>query len=260
VDTTVASSDPIAALCGALRSDVDWTLTSFVLAASIHVAAALAMPRVAALPPVDIDHATNFVDIELPKPVVPPVETVTPVPKAPDEPRPAARAPTAAARRTAPAAAVLTKQDDPADAVDLTNTFVTGSASSYSGGATMAGAAGAEPSAAPQASTHALPREEEPSRSGPDRSSRAHLAGGARWRCPFPSEADAAQVDRAIVRLRVEVDASGKARGASVLRDPGLGFGREAMRCALTTAWNAALDRAGSPVVASVVVDVRFER
>ena len=60
--------------------------------------------------------------------------------------------------------------------------------------------------------------------------------------------------------MRVEVEASGRPKHAYVLSDPGFGFGREAARCAMTSAWTAALDRSGGPVDAIAVVDVRFER
>jgi protein TonB len=166
------------------------------------------------------------------------------------------------APRAAPAAAILTKKEDPSEPLDLTdtNTFVSGSAASYAGGATAAGAARVEGMASSAATSVALRGREVPASAAPDLSRQAHLAGGSRWRCPFPPEADSAQIDSALVRLRVDVDAAGKAKHASVLRDPGFGFGREAVRCALTSEWTAALDRGGAPLDASAVVDVRFER
>jgi protein TonB len=115
--------------------------------------------------------------------------------------------------------------------------------------------------AAPMVSTRAVHNASDvPLNPGPDQSRHARLAGDARWRCPFPPEADTAQVDSAVVRLRVDVDVSGKATRVSVLKDPGFGFGREAMRCALASAWTPALNRSGAPLDATSVVDVRFER
>jgi protein TonB len=86
------------------------------------------------------------------------------------------------------------------------------------------------------------------------------VAGGDEWRCPFPPEADTADVDSAVATIRVEVDASGAVRSVGVQSDPGYGFGREARRCALTRAWSPALDHDGKPVDGVALVKVRFSR
>jgi protein TonB len=86
------------------------------------------------------------------------------------------------------------------------------------------------------------------------------LASGLHWDCPFPVEADDAGIDSAVVGLRVEVAADGKVREAKALADPGHGFAREARRCALSKRWAPGLNRAGQPVVAVALVNVRFER
>lgn len=86
------------------------------------------------------------------------------------------------------------------------------------------------------------------------------LASGLNWDCPFPVEADDAGIDSAVVGLRVEVAADGKVREAKATKDPGYGFGREARRCALSKRWAPGLDRAGQPITAIALVNVRFER
>ncbi len=72
-----------------------------------------------------------------------------------------------------------------------------------------------------------------PAPSGPDRSRTASLGGGGEWSCPFPSEADTAQIDEAYVTLQVDVKPDGTPGTVRVVNDPGNGFGREARRCAM---------------------------
>jgi protein TonB len=258
-----ASDDPIAALCAAARRDLVWKASSFALALALHGAGALAIPRVAAVRRADGDRVTHFVDIDFPKTANPPPlrPIPAPAPKPPELAQRPARPPRAATPSPAQAAAVLTKKEEPGEPVDFTNTFVSGLAASYAGGFTVAGDRPAVSPAASAAQTHASRRAGDVAASaGPDRSRQAHLGGGSRWHCPFPPEADEAQVDSAVVRLRVDLDASGKAKHATVLTDPGFGFGREAARCALSSEWTVALDHSGAPTCAIAVVDVRFER
>ncbi len=93
-----------------------------------------------------------------------------------------------------------------------------------------------------------------------DLSRTAALAGSGDWRCPFPPEADADQVDDASAIIEVIVGADGKASRASILQDPGHGFGREARGCAMREAYVPALDRDGKPVTSSKKFRVKFER
>lgn len=93
-----------------------------------------------------------------------------------------------------------------------------------------------------------------------DLSRTATLAGSGEWRCPFPPEADADQVDEAAAIIEVIVGADGKPQRASILQDPGHGFGREARGCAMREAFVPALDRDGKPVTSSKKFRVKFER
>ena len=86
------------------------------------------------------------------------------------------------------------------------------------------------------------------------------LAGSSTWSCPFPPEADADQIDEAVVTVQVTVRPDGSALSASVVSDPGHGFGRAARACALGRRYQPALDRSGSPTAASAPVNVRFNR
>ncbi len=93
-----------------------------------------------------------------------------------------------------------------------------------------------------------------------DLSRTAQLAGSGEWRCPFPPEADADQVDEAAAIIEVTVGADGKASRAAILQDPGHGFGREARSCAMREAYVPALDREGRAVSSTKRFRVKFER
>jgi protein TonB len=95
---------------------------------------------------------------------------------------------------------------------------------------------------------------------GPDRSHAAILGGGKEWNCPFPPEADAAQVDEARVGLEVEIRADGMAGAVNVLKDPGYGFGRAARQCALRLKHAPALDHDGNSIASTIKVNVHFSR
>jgi protein TonB len=150
---------------------------------------------------------------------------------------------------------VLTQEPKPDEPVDLTgNTFVTGNADAYAGGFTagngtsatavhttpsptgVPGGTGA-PQAPPARPVHkqSLARE-------------ASLGGGSEWSCPFPPEADTAQIDEASVMLTVDVRPDGAPAGVRVVSDPGNGFGREARRCAMGKRYSPKLDDDGNPV------------
>ena len=75
------------------------------------------------------------------------------------------------------------------------------------------------------------------------------------------AEADAEQIDEQVVILRVVVSASGDPRSATVLADPGHGFGSAALACAMRTHFTPALDAKGDPTAAaSPPIRVRFTR
>jgi len=206
------------------------------------------------------------------------LELVPPPPPEPVQPALEEREPLAEAREPQPPATPLRErrtsrgtpappaqagqviaQDPSADsAVDLTaQTFVTGMANAYAGGTTTARGTNAvavstravDPNAAPTAHT-----------GDPDRSSTVRLEGGE-WRCAWPREADAEQIDEQAVVIRVVVRADGSVESASVVSDPGHGFGQAAMACATRTRFVPARDRSGRPVrTTSPPIRVRFTR
>jgi protein TonB len=218
-------------------------------------------------------------DIEVAKPPPepdkppPPPEPVKEEPKAnlPPPPPPTHAAPKEASPPPAPAAAqagaVLTKAPDPNEPVDLTNQgFVTGSGSSYAGGVTeqagtstsavynrnaraggVAGGTGSAPAA--------------PGPAKPDLSQPAKLSGSSEWKCPWPSEADAEQIDEAYVSVQVATKPDGSADHVTILSDPGHGFGREARLCAMRERYNTALDHDGNPIPGlTKAFRIHFER
>jgi protein TonB len=83
----------------------------------------------------------------------------------------------------------------------------------------------------------------------------------AAWNCPWPTEADARQVDQETVVIRVAVGVDGRADRVDVLQDPGFGFGPAARQCALSTRFGAARNPAGDPIAAlSPPIRVHFFR
>jgi protein TonB len=96
---------------------------------------------------------------------------------------------------------------------------------------------------------------------GPDLSRPPTLAGSSSWNCPFPPEADAAQIDQAVAVVVVTVRPDGTPQSVKVVTDPGNGFGRAARTCALGRRYKPGLDRAGQPTTsASPPIRVRFTR
>lgn len=228
---------------------------------AVHVSLALAIPRAERLPPAPVFQATEVFDIDPapePPPPPPPVasDPVEPVPSLQPSPSPSPRPATPAP--PALAAAVLTAHDN-AGPLDFTDEFVTGQATTFSGGATSSrgvasktplgstGAAAAQPSGIGQP----------PSR---DHSRRASVVGGFAWSCPFPPAADSAGIDLAVVQLRLRVGALGRLDDVGVVADPGYGFAEAARRCAVGKRFLPALDRSGTPVSSELAVRVRFTR
>jgi protein TonB len=270
---TSSRSDPISETLRLLTRDRRRTVVMFVIAATAHAAAAWALPRHATRLALRDSRPIQIVDIDMSRQRPAPPIAAAMVPEPPSLPavktptsrvQPTSKAPVATAPPV-PAAAVLTRQSDANEPVDLSDTFITGSASTYAGGVTSA-QGGTGPNG--QRGVEGLPRESVPSTPSPpprtapspDRSRRPSLAGDREWKCPFPPEADADNKDSAVVTLRIEVLASGTVRSVSVEKDPGYGFGREARRCALARTWAPGLDRDGRVSDGTAVVTVHFER
>jgi outer membrane biosynthesis protein TonB len=257
-----ASPGGLARVLAAPRSQntqATWAL----MAACIMHACLIALPRPAAAPAAPAAHAaTQIVDLEPPPRVVPP----PPPPEVPPpEPSTQPRAVAAAATPPPPAqaAAVLTQKEAPNAPADLTDSMVVGTAETYVGGSTSAGGTTrrtlAVAGTAARGGGGVVPAAAKET-SGPDRSKGARLAEGGSWNCPFPSEADTAQIDHAVVTLRIAVAPDGSPLTVTVTADPGNGFGREASACAMRKRFSPALDHGGRPIAGSSLVNVRFDR
>jgi protein TonB len=177
-------------------------------------------------------------------------------PKARDTRTPRARP---SGTEAAQAATVVAQQPDPGAPVDLTaDAVVTGTATAYAGGATAPGGASPSvvtlrPSAADAQGPALAPATRD--RSGPVTLESEH------WSCPWPPEADAQQIDEQTVVLRVVVEPDGVAEAATVLADPGHGFGPAAAACAMRTRFTPARNRRGERLRStSPPIRVRFTR
>ncbi|HKO47821.1 MAG TPA: hypothetical protein VJV79_08860 [Polyangiaceae bacterium] len=204
---------------------------------------------------------TELFDVELPpEPPAPPeaeAQAAEPAPAPVSRPiRHSAKPTPAEPPAAAQAGPLLTAADD---AFDFGEHIVEGAKPGFAGGSTDPNGSSTKAVRHPDARGASSPRIAAPPPEV-DRSRAAQLAGGSAWDCPFPSEADDAGVDHALVALRIEVAADGHVLSARAARDPGHGFGREARRCALSKRWTAGLDRAGQPIDSTTVLNVRFDR
>lgn len=95
----------------------------------------------------------------------------------------------------------------------------------------------------------------------PDLTRGAHAPSVITDDCPFPSEADLARVDHAVVLLVVTVLPDGHAGAVRVVQDPGHGFGRAAIACAKRQTYVFARDRRGNHLQADTApFNMRFTR
>ena len=159
----------------------------------------------------------------------------------------------------AQAAAVITRAAE--SPVDLTGaTFATGHAAAFPGGET----AGAGRSTAPvMGAVDLAGRATDRDATGggaPGRARAVRLAAGT-WACPWPVEADSAQIDAQTVVIRVRVRQAGGVDDVEVVSDPGTGFGAAAAACARQTLFEPARDASGAPIAAwSPPIRVHFFR
>jgi protein TonB len=205
----------------------------------------------------------------------PPPPPKTPEPEPTEEPEQTKPPPQPLATPTtpppAPAAAqagqVLSAPDDtPEDFSSFT--IPVGSATSYAGGNTSSngtsGTAVRSASAKPNGMPGGTGTANQPQPPPPPQQmvSHARAAGltSRDWRCPFPPEADTAQIDEAVVQLEVHVRADGSVDSVRILSDPGNGFGRMAYQCALRQRFTPALDFDGNPIPGVVRPPVHFNR
>jgi len=159
----------------------------------------------------------------------------------------------------AKAAQIISAKDDD-NVLNFDNVFTVGTSERYSGGNTLSKGTNDKPPDTPKVEEKGLQQAPPPQIVAVDLSRTATLAGSGEWRCPFPPEADADSIDEASAIIEVIVGASGKAQSATIVQNPGHGFGREAQACAMREAYVPALDKAGNPVASPKKFRVKFER
>jgi protein TonB len=204
---------------------------------------------------------SQLYEVELQKEPPPPEEKKEEVkeeaPPAPKEPPPPQAPPPAPAE----AAKVIATDPDPLDFTG--DTIVQGNAEQYAGGTTKSDGTSKKAVDAPQVVSTGTPGGTGAPNAPPpvDRSRAASLANKANLeRCPFPSEADAEQIDDAYVTVEVNVRVDGSAEAVKILQDPGHGFGREARKCALRERYTNALDFGGNAVPGVSRIRFHFQR
>jgi protein TonB len=228
------------------------------------------------------DFLWTMYDVELPAPEKVKEEKPPEPEKAPEpepEPAPAPKAvappkeedPYEPPPAPAQAAKVLTAPEDPDEKIeDYTDQgFVTGDGTGPGFG--MVSAAGT--ASAPTWNQAAKPggveggkgtgevKPQPPAPPKPDLSKSPDLVGSRAWNCPFPPEADAEQIDSAVVRIIVTVRSDGTPQSVQVASEPGFGFGRAARMCALARRYTPGLDRDGKPVTKTMPpITVSFSR
>ncbi len=169
-----------------------------------------------------------------------------PLPAKPEPPpvrQPAAPKTKAAPKAPAKAAQVIAQAPAPDAPVDMSDTaFVTGTADSYAGGVT---ASSGTSDTAVEASDQ----------------SRAVSLDENNWNCGWPVAAESQSMNEQSAVIKVLVRVDGTVKSATIVSDPGSGFGDAAVACALHTQFKPALSAKGEPVEAqSPPIRVRFTR
>jgi protein TonB len=132
------------------------------------------------------------------------------------------------------------------------NTFVTGDAGTYAGGMTASGGTSQLAVRGTVVADGGVPGGtgtlvmSAPKPKARDLSRRAWLDGNTSWDdCDFPGEADRDRIRDAIVEMSVAVRPDGTPQSVAILEDPGHGFARTALACALKHKFAPALDAEG---------------
>lgn len=275
-----SEADPFAGVLAlGPRIPVGVMVAALVLALSLHAGAAAAAVQAAMLhafaawasdvkTSVSLRLAQTY-EIDVSKPVEKPAEPPPP-PEEKEEPKPTIKEPSKDEPPPPPPAAaeaakVLMQDPSPDEPVDLTgNTFLAGSAETAVGGVTQIGGKATAPTqnaAAVATGTPGGTGKAAAPAAKVDRSRPAGIVNKSNLeRCPFPAEADAEQVDEAVVGIEVRVGPDGRPETATVTRDPGHGFGREARKCALREKYSPALDTDGNALPGVYRVNFRFSR
>ena len=239
--------------------------TPFEIGEFVEQVRASARTRAAVMFEIDAEPAPEPEASPEPEPEPEPEPPPEPIPNQPvnvptDQPTTEAPAPAAAE-----AGAVLTADPEPDAPLDLTDQgFISGTGTRFAGGTTAATGTSATAVRNPGAVAQGQPNAKGTEPGAPpvvNRSRPAGLGGVSQWKMPFPAEADAENINQAVVRMVVVVGPDGRPKSVTLLSDPGNGFGREAKRFAMTQMYEPPLDANGKPTTApSPPFAVRFKR
>lgn len=213
--------------------------------------------RIAAMVHHDLNANAPTAIETLAPPAPPPAAAPPAAEPPPSTPPPTAAAPVRARTPQPPAAPAQAAQVIASDApVDLTgDTFITGSANAYAGGATTSTGTSTTPVSRALDTPAPTPTPASTAAVQP-----VSLTSG-QWQCPWPAAALAQDLYEQFVILRAWVRADGSVERASVISDPGYGFGPAAIACALHTRFNPARNARGEALRAlSPPIRVRFTR
>jgi periplasmic protein TonB len=229
----------------ALLASVAALLSYAALATWANVSASAPSPS--SVPPLP----TMEVEMLAPPPPPPP----PPPPEQPPPPPPRAAVPRVHNPPPTPAqAAQVVTREAAADPLDLTAfTVASGTAAHHAGGTTAGNGTSTRAVNGPASAAGVA--------DGTGDLSRSVQLADDEWECPWPPQADALGIDRQTVVLRVTVAADGAVEAASLISDPGDGFGAAALVCARRSRFLPALDGQGRAVPArSGPIRVLFTR
>jgi protein TonB len=260
-----AMGDPFAQLLALEEADRRRIFISYLVAAALYAGGLGGFMRSydhalrdAAKPPMELE-----IPVEPPPPPPPPPPEPEPEPEKAKAPPPPAGAPPPPPPAAAQAGKVLTAEADPDAPLDLTNSIVEGTADTFAGGVTASNGTSKNAVYDPNAIGNvpvAPVTKPGPPVSAVDLSRRADPTSKSWDHCGFPQDADLEQVNYGRVTLVVNVGADGKASSATVVKDPGFGFGALAQRCALRERFQPALNKAGQAAASTLTMTINFRR
>jgi TonB family protein len=205
-----------------------------------------------ATPPLQVTQIEHVVDLAPPRPPIP-----SPLPRLTSRGVAATSRPVTPGP-PAPAAAgqVVAAEPAEAEAADFTDFDIAiGQGTAYAGGVTASSGTGTSAVHAAEVDRNARPA------TGAGSHARPVGLPVSDWSCPWPPEAAALSIDEETVVVRAVVRPDGSVVSASLLSDPGHGFGAYAVECARAQRFQPALDDAGAAVTArSPPIRVHFAK
>jgi protein TonB len=209
-----------------------------------------------------IDHLVELTPPEPPPPEPEPPPELPVAEKAPGKPPEPAPEPEPEAGPPPPAEAgqVVAAEENAQEPLDFTDfDLASGKGETYAGGVTASSGTNKQAVHTGHVDRNAKPGG--PQGEGVSRARPVGMPTNKDWKCPWPQEADDLDIDEQTATIRVEVDATGKVLAATLVDDPGYGFGQVALTCARKQTFATATDPTGRPIQAvSPPIRVFFTR